>query len=419
LFVAFDVMLTFFALAALVGLLLAWRNRERRGWILCSLAMGFGLLAKGPAILIPVLFTALSLPLWIDKGMSDRQQWYLSCGAALLGALAIGLAWLGAAILTGGSTFAEDLLWKATAGRIHNAFAHARPTWWYIPALVIMLMPWTLSGAWWRGIWWAGKSAAGADQGARLCLVWVIPTFVVFSFISGKQPHYLLPTLPLIALLAVRGMAAQPAGGNRVIGPALAFASIIFIPLAAPLWPDLLGDLAISPAVYYASAAVLVAIALATVWTPAITLNSKVLVVVAGSLLTALTLHLGIVREQWSRLDTTMVGKLAAEAQRKGQVVGVKAPYYGEFTFAGRLTEPVQEIPYQHFPQWAEQNSNGRVILYTRYHPGQRFGPLLYTQRLQGRYVSVLRARNVIGNEALARNCNDFYGNLSCAEKFI
>jgi len=415
-FLAFDVMFTFFALAALVGLIGAWRNGNISSWFLCGASITLGLLAKGPAILIPFLFTAILLPLWIDKNI-PRKQWYLGLSTTVLGAFAAGLLWLAAAIIEGGQQFAQDLLWKATAGRIHNAFAHARPFWWYLPILLIMLLPWTASARWWRGLWTAVKNM-DTDPVVRLCLAWIVPTILVFSFISGKQPHYLLPTLPVLALLAVRGLNAQSPSAGRVIGPAVALAALGLVPLVGPVIPDL-ADLDIDGVAYYFTAGGWVVISLILLLSHVATTSRYVVLTTLASLAAAAILYLGVVRDIWPRLDTASVGGFAAQAERNNQLVGVKAPYYGEYTFAGRLTKPVVEIPYQDLTGWAERNRDALVILYTRYHPGQQLGPLLYTQRLQGRYVSVMHARDVIGNAAIARNCNQFYGNLSCAEKFI
>ena len=148
-------------------------------------------------------------------------------------------------------------------------------------------------------------------------------------------------------------------------------------------------------------------------------MSSRIVLISLGSVLTILVLEIGAARDIWPQHDTLMIGKLAADAENRGQVVGVKAPYYGEFSFAGRLKRPVIEIPYNQFPQWAEQNSNAVVILYTSYPPGDRFGRLIYSQKFQGRYASLMHARDVIGNETIARNCNDFYGDLSCSPEFI
>jgi len=48
-----------------------------------------------------------------------------------------------------------------------------------------------------------------AEDDARiwLLLAWFVPPFVLLSLASGKQPHYLLPLLPVLALFAARAMA--------------------------------------------------------------------------------------------------------------------------------------------------------------------------------------------------------------------
>ena len=39
------------------------------------------------------------------------------------------------------------------------------------------------------------------DGAQRLCLIWFGSAFFVFSLVSGKQLHYLLPEFPALALL--------------------------------------------------------------------------------------------------------------------------------------------------------------------------------------------------------------------------
>src|SRR5262249_15601435 len=74
-----------------------------------------------------------------------------------------------------------------------------------------MLLPWTLAlRAPWRA--WSGPLRA-PSKALRFALVWFVPTFTAFCLVSGKQPHYLLPLLPALALyLAV----VLGAGGGRL-----------------------------------------------------------------------------------------------------------------------------------------------------------------------------------------------------------
>ena len=51
----------------------------------------------------------------------------------------------------------------------------------------------------WRAVW-RRKGELG-DAGVRICLIWFAGGFLVFSAISGKQPHYLVPEIPALGLL--------------------------------------------------------------------------------------------------------------------------------------------------------------------------------------------------------------------------
>ena len=43
-----------------------------------------------------------------------------------------------------------------------------------------------------------------SDAGLRLCVAIIVPAVVVFSVVSGKQVHYLLPEMPFVALAIAR-----------------------------------------------------------------------------------------------------------------------------------------------------------------------------------------------------------------------
>ncbi|EIM00999.1 glycosyltransferase, partial [Rhodanobacter denitrificans] len=90
-------------------------------------------------------------------------------------------------------------------------FAHARPWWWYLPILPAMLLPWVAAIG-------RGEAAAAGGGGGmldRFVAAAFVPGFVLFSLISGKQPHYLLPLLPALTLA---GGVRLGAGRWRVVG---------------------------------------------------------------------------------------------------------------------------------------------------------------------------------------------------------
>ncbi|MEE8392838.1 MAG: phospholipid carrier-dependent glycosyltransferase, partial [Rhodospirillales bacterium] len=122
----FDMMVSFFTLGALLGVLEAYRKGGFSGWLLAGLSIGLGLLAKGPVILLHVLPVAFLVPLWAgqDEGEDSGEgpiswvKWYSGLiGAVAIGA-GVGLAWALPAAAAGGEAYADAILWSQTAGRV-------------------------------------------------------------------------------------------------------------------------------------------------------------------------------------------------------------------------------------------------------------------------------------------------------------
>ena len=222
----FDMLLVFLALVAVAGAVAAARG-DGRGWIGVSLAIALGILAKGPAILIPVLPVVLAAPLW--SGEVRAARWYPRAIAAILAGLALALAWALPAALSGGRAYGEAILWSQTAGRLSRAFAHPRPIWWYAPFLPLLAFPWVLWPSLWRR---ADVRAPARDKGLRLCAIWAGAGLVAFSLVSGKQVYYLLPLIPPLALLGARLLPARETAPRR---RELALIAAAFLLLAAVL----------------------------------------------------------------------------------------------------------------------------------------------------------------------------------------
>ena len=217
--VMFDVMLAFWVLVGMHGVLYA-ADGKRRGFVLIGMAIGFGVLTKGPVILLNVLPAAVLAPWW-NPGLKWA-RWFGGIVLAVLLGAAIALAWAIPAGIAGGEAYRNAIFWGQTADRMVESFAHRRPFWWYLPLLPLVLFPWFV----WPGLWRAlvNHVRTGLDRGTRFCLAWMLPVFVAFSLISGKQPHYLVPMFPAFALLAARVLADRP--GDRVGLPALLAAAL-------------------------------------------------------------------------------------------------------------------------------------------------------------------------------------------------
>ena len=86
-----DAMLTFFSLLGWLALVRVTKERQY-GWFLYALSVGFGMLSKGPVILV-FFIPALLIPLYLKLEKFSLKRWYLSLLLASLLGVAIPLLW--------------------------------------------------------------------------------------------------------------------------------------------------------------------------------------------------------------------------------------------------------------------------------------------------------------------------------------
>ncbi len=208
--IMYDVLLAVWVLAALLCLTPKPRRVEPR-WLLFGVCVGLGLLTKGPVMLLHVAFPWLLGPLWNEWAREHRARWYGSGVLSLLLGGAMLLAWALPAGLVGGDAYRERLFFTQTAGRVVDKLSegkdlqnHAEPFWFYVLWLPVLLFP--FSG--WPRAWVAVAGLRRPlESGLRFALCWLVPAFVVFSLISGKQLYYPLPELAGVALLMAGAIA--------------------------------------------------------------------------------------------------------------------------------------------------------------------------------------------------------------------
>lgn len=215
---------TLLALSVVLGVGLLWRIGQGgagwRHWAGFGLALGLGTLAKGPVILVHLLPLLLTMRLWAPVPPSVPRR-ATGLGLALGVGLAVVALWLGPALIRGTPEFRHELLWTQSAGRVAGGLAHDRPVWFLAALLPVLLFPW----GWWPALWRQGRALVGADGAARMLAVWAGSAVVLFSLISGKQAHYLLPEYPALALLVARALPALP-GARRATAIAAAGAGL-------------------------------------------------------------------------------------------------------------------------------------------------------------------------------------------------
>jgi len=346
----FDMMLTTCALLAILGLVDASRSDSWRPWVYVALGIGIGVLAKGPAILLHILPVALSAPWW-RQGLAQTtptpplswKAWYGRLLLAVLAGAAIALCWAIPAGIRGGEEYRNMIFWGQSAGRIVESFDHARPFYWYALLLPPLLLPWLIWPRLWRD---ALARALPIDGAVRLLCAWIIPAFIVFSMISGKQLHYLLPEFPAFALLIARLSARDAAlAGHKLDGVP---AAVLFAVLgAAMLALPIVGDHIRAPdwfehlhpywgALMLAAAAIVFVFARRSAFAAGATMSLSMVFLVA-------TVHLVADKALTVAYDLRPIAKALKTYEDQGYALANAGTYHGQYQFLGRLKTPLTE----------------------------------------------------------------------------
>lgn len=358
----FDLVLSFFVVLGVLGLVRAVRG-ERWGWTLVALAVGCGILTKGPVVLLHLAGPALLAPWWGRELRTGAfgARWYGAFAAALCGGLAIAAAWAVPAALHGGEPYRQAIFVDQTAGRMVQSFAHRRPWYWYFPLLPGLLFPYFFWPPLWRGL----RAARGAlaTPVLRLAAAWALPPFLAFLLISGKQPHYLLPLLPPAALAIAHLLTlVAPARRRDWLGPwlpaaAIPVALVILAELGGrPGVPPWAGQLAPGAAVVTLLALAAVAVFLARDPERAGARLGLVTVVLVAGLLVCFS---PVVTAAYDVRPAALYLKVL---ERQGRPLARMRQDDGEFNFTGRLARPLEVIPTGTADAWFAAHPGGAVI---------------------------------------------------------
>ena len=360
----FDMLVAFFTLLGMVGVLVAWRGAKWKGWLLVGLAIGLGLLAKGPTILLQILPVAVLAPWWGRGSNIAWRHWYLGILAAVVLGVLIALCWAIPAGIRGGEAYWHAIFWGQTAERMVNSFAHQRPFWWYSVLMPALLFPWLLWGGIWRGL--AKLRGYLDDVGVRFCLAWAVPVFIAFSFISGKQVHYLLPIFPAFALLAARGLNALDNIPGRMarLGVAICIMLIGAILLVLPHWAirasfaEWMFHIPVSTGILLLLCGVVL-----MVWKP-MSIEREVWLTASASVVMILVLHLAVIHTAGLAYDIRPISAKIKSLQDSGVPLANDGKYYGQYQFAGRLQRSIEETRAERFSAWFDAHPGGRIIYY-------------------------------------------------------
>ncbi len=200
-------------------------------------AVGVGTLIKGPVAPLLAALTVAALSL------ADREAgWLKSLRAAWglpLAVLIVG-PWLAAMTAATHDRFLASSLGHDFFGKIVGAQeSHGAPPGTYLLLLALVFWPSSLFAA--GGFLRAWRERERPSQ--RFLLAWIVPFWVALELVPTKLPHYVLPVLPALALLAAHALFNADTGPRwlRLAVSVLWTAATLVLAAGFAIAPSLLG----------------------------------------------------------------------------------------------------------------------------------------------------------------------------------
>ena len=198
-----DLPLTFCITLAIWAALVSTLEQERsprKFVVLAALGLGLGFLMKGPVgIVIPLL--VIVPVLMIERRSIGLNPPDLVIGFVIM--LAVAMPWYLVMWMRHGNEYLQSFFVGDNFERFAtDRFNDPRPWWFYLPVVAGGMLPWTPLALVWLGPITQlvrGRRSVGTID-LRLML-WALLPLVFYSFSVGKQPRYVLPVLPPLAIL--------------------------------------------------------------------------------------------------------------------------------------------------------------------------------------------------------------------------
>ena len=209
-----DIYITLFMAATLLCFALAERypERRRRYLTLMYIAVGLGVLTKGPvAVVLPGLVFLVYL--LVHRDLRRVAEMMIPAGVAIV--LAIVVPWYAALYQRDGWTHILSFFLGENLGRYSDGigFDTGRGPEFYLGVLFSDGFPWSIllfaaAAMWWRNPHSASTplAAPSTEHPARrrlqtLLWIWIAVIVLFFSFSASKQDLYVYPVMPAVAAL--------------------------------------------------------------------------------------------------------------------------------------------------------------------------------------------------------------------------
>ena len=209
---------TWAALVALVTPRPPGADPSRLRWlVVAGAALAGGLLTKGPiGVALPAIVVGpLALwRCWLDRASRPEglrplvTRLALDVGLLALVCVLLATPWFVAMTNTHGLAYLDRFFIDENVQRfVTDRYNAPRPFWYYLPIVVGGLSPWSpLMLVWWQPICRVAQRARRVQPVELWLVVWALAPLLFYSLSIGKQPRYILPILPPLAVLLARGV---------------------------------------------------------------------------------------------------------------------------------------------------------------------------------------------------------------------
>jgi 4-amino-4-deoxy-L-arabinose transferase-like glycosyltransferase len=167
-------------------------------WLLSAFFCGLGLLTKGPVALVLVVVPVFA---WQALDRRTARPRLASWLAYLAIAAGVAFPWY-AAVAWQDPAFAQEFFWTHHVLRFVAPIDHAEPFWFFIPGLMLGMLPWTLLLAPFARYLMRRSGALARRRSASLGFLLLASLWCLLFFSLGgcKRPSYILPAMPPLAL---------------------------------------------------------------------------------------------------------------------------------------------------------------------------------------------------------------------------
>ncbi len=385
----FDIMLGFWVLLAIYGGLRALREPTVKNFAIIALAVGFGTLAKSPVIV------AHLLPLYLFAHLFAKptKRFYIGGAVAVFAGLAIFLLWALPAASMGGEKFAYGILWEQYAGRAVNSFAHKRPFWWYLYWVPLFVAPWLLTRPFWQGLKHLQASRA-FDSGMRFVIVWLLGSLLIFSFISGKQVHYIVPELGGFALLITRLISLAKVKKIRPLGAGVLFVLLGIALIVAPSFIKGFMVVYLDRVAFFVSGALLAFFGLYLVTKKFESKLSFVSHLAWGAALFIFVVHY-ILHIYFNTQDFSQFAQKIKVLQEQGRNVVHYGKYNDQYQFIGRLKSPLKVVrDAKELQEYIKSHPDDYVITYLQRYTKYDKSVVIDHAKLRTQNILLIRAKD-------------------------